>query len=122
MNVFDPHTWNDLGDHPVIQALNDPQWRDYQEVGDDPDAALAAVRQAACLIQSHFPEATIELVVLDSLDWMVDVKAERFSGDIGYCGDRTIWLRLDSDNHENLYVDELPLEQVIATIRNHFGI
>ena len=103
-------------------ALGDPSWRNYQEVGDDPDASLAIVREAALQIQSVFPSATVELVVLDSLDWMANVTAERFEGDFGHCNKNTVWVRLDSSTQASLYADEVPVDKLGETIRSHFAL
>ncbi|MBA2116693.1 hypothetical protein [Bremerella alba] len=123
MNVFDSSTWNTLDDHPVFQALNDPDWREnYQEVGDSPDLALRVVRNATERIRTLFPLVTTELVVLDSLDWFVEIESQEIDGQIGHCDDQTVYLRLHMNDKDPLYEDKVPLELVTSRIMEHFDL
>ncbi len=123
MNVFDSSTWNTLDDHPVLQALNDPDWREnYQEVGDSPDLALSVVRNATERIRTLLPFVTTVLVVLDSLDWFVEIESQEIDGQLGHCIDQTVYLRLHMNGKDPLYEDEVPLDLIASRIVEHFDI
>jgi len=123
VNVFDSSTWHTLDDHPVLQALNDPDWREnYQEAGDSPDLALSVVRNAAERIQNLFPLATTELVVLDSLDWFVEIESQEVDGQLGHCDDQTVYLRLHMNDKDPLYEDEVPVDLIASRIVEHFDL
>lgn len=124
MNVLDPNTWTNLDNHPVIQELGDENWRENfrGEVGDSPDTALKVVQQAVLELRSLFPAATTELVVLDNLSWHVVVESDKLEGEIAFCDDQTVCLRLDMDNQESLYEDDIQIGKVVETIKKHIEV
>lgn len=124
MNVFDPATWIDFDSHPIIRELGDNSWRqNYKgDVGDSPDAALVVVRNAVLKIRAILPSASTELIVLDSLAWFVELKADNLEGEVFFCDGQTLGLRLDMDDREPLYEDDVPLESVDELIGKHFDL
>lgn len=125
-NVNDPSTWTEYENHPSFKryAFAD-DWRTWYE-GNDAQTDLSLLRSCSIELVRSFPQARLELVVLDDLTTFVQFKIGVVEGQFGIgCAPGSVYVHLDAnpiDQHAiETEIDDLPGTQLATLICRFLG-
>jgi hypothetical protein len=125
MNPRDPHTWQQIQDHPEARRrlggkTFDPAWYDGDAALD-----LARLRDVAIEFQQVHPNSRVELYVLDDFTFYMTITVREI-------GTADIYPTLDSKKWQPCFYVELPdderehypktVEQALALLQTAFAV